>query len=123
MRLAGVPGDLIDAIEKDQPAAAALIKIAKQAQPLIAEALPLVKQLLPLYAQALPLVAQALPLLVKLQPLIAQGDPLLEQAVGEITAILPTIEAVAAFVEKKKAEQAVLHAMQQTPYISDATNA
>lgn len=102
MHLAGIPSEMIDEIEKDEPSAAALIRIAQQAQPLLAEAMPLFKALMPLYAQALPL-------LVKLQPLLTSGEPLVEQAVKNMSAILPAVADVAAFIEKKKkADQATV---------------
>lgn len=96
MHLAGLPSEMIDEVEKSEPSAAALIRIAQQAQPLITEAMPLIKALLPLYAQALPL-------LTKLQPLITKGEPLIEQAVKYGSAILPAVAAVAAFIEQRKA--------------------
>ena len=82
LRIAGMPQATIDEIEKATPAAAALIKLAKDNDALIREIVDLT---------------------TKAQPLLAQAIPLVNQAMIEIEALLPAAQDVLAFVNKPAA--------------------
>ena len=61
LQVAGLPNETIDEIDIASPAAARLLKRAKELEPIIEELLPLVEQAEPLIDQATPIIKAMMP--------------------------------------------------------------
>ena len=90
LRIAGMPSETIDEIDKAMPGTAALIKLVKDNEQLVRDIVAL--------------AADAQPLLARAQPLLAKAIPVIKQAMPEIEALLPTAQDVIAFLQKQQAK-------------------
>ena len=86
LRIAGMPRETIDEINKAMPSTAALLKLIKDNDALI-------KQIIQLAGEA--------------QPLLVQALPVIKQAMSEIDAVLPAAQDVVAFLQKQSATDTV----------------
>ena len=89
-RLAGVPQETIDEVEKAAPHTAKLLKTFKDNEDLL--------------VQAAALIDQAQPLIAKAQALYSKLAPLIGPAMAEIDAVMPAAQDVVAFIQQQKAE-------------------
>ena len=94
-RLAGVPQETIDEIEKASPAAADLVRLIKDNQELIGKGAALIEEAKPLLDKAAALYLQA-------SPLIERATPLFNKAWTDVQTILPAAADVLAFIKSQQ---------------------